>query len=52
MEYPSQHIKPVNGVMDTTGINNFFRNYCLFNYMIRKIDDRKIKHQPKTKIFL
>jgi hypothetical protein len=40
--------------MDYIGINNlvFFLNYCLFNYMITKIDDHKIERQTNTKNFL
>jgi hypothetical protein len=29
----------------------FFQKYVLFNYLIIKLDDRKIKHQPNTKMF-
>jgi hypothetical protein len=29
----------------------FFQNYCLFNYMIIKIDDRKINQQPNIGMF-
>jgi len=40
--------------MDYIGINNlvFFLNYCLFNYMITKIDDHKIERQTNSKNFL
>ena len=31
--------------------NVFFQKYVLFNYLIIKLDDRKIKHQPNTKMF-
>jgi len=40
--------------MDSIEINNLFfffkkKDYCLFNYMITKIDDRKTKRQINTK---
>jgi hypothetical protein len=38
--------------MDFIGINNFFLNYCLFNYLITKIDDCQIERQTNTGIFL
>jgi len=49
---PSQHVKPANRVMDSIGINNlfFFLNYCLFNYMITKINYCKYKRQTNTEI--
>jgi hypothetical protein len=39
--------------MDSIGINNLFfsLNYCLFNYMITKIDNRKIECQTNTDTF-
>ena len=38
--------------MDFIEINYFFlQNYCLFNYMIAKINDRKIKYQPYFMMF-
>jgi hypothetical protein len=40
--------------MDHAGINNFFffyLNYYLFNYMITKINDRKIERQTNIKTF-
>jgi hypothetical protein len=48
-----QHVKLVNWIMDSIGINNlfFFLNYCLFNYMITKMNDRKIESQTNTEIF-
>jgi len=36
--------------MDPTRIIIFFQNYFLFNYMITKIDDCEIKHQPNIKV--
>ena len=38
--------------MDSSGIIIcfFFQNYFLFNYMIKKIGNHKIKHQPNTKM--
>ena len=39
--------------MNSIRINNlFFLNYFSFNYMITKINDRKIEHQTNTKTFL
>jgi hypothetical protein len=35
----------------TMGLITFFfkkKNYCLFNYMITKIDNRQIEHQTTT----
>ena len=39
--------------MNFIGINNlfFFLNCFLFNYMITKIDDRKIERQANTDTF-
>jgi hypothetical protein len=38
--------------MDSTNIIIYlFLNYFIFNYVIIKIDDRKVKHQSNTEIF-
>jgi hypothetical protein len=42
--------KPVNWVMDSIEIIICFLIYFLFNYMITKIDNCEIKHQPNTKM--
>jgi len=51
---PGQHVKLVNRIIDFIRINNlfFFLNYCLFNYMITKMNDRKIERQTNTEFFL
>jgi hypothetical protein len=41
----------MNQVMDSTEIIIWFFNYFLFNYMVKKIDDRKIEHKPNTETF-
>jgi len=44
----------MNRVIDSSGIIIcfFFQNYFLFNYMITKIDDHKIKHQLNTEMLI
>ena len=41
--------------MDSNETNNlffFFLNYCLFNYMITKIDDHEIERHTNIETFL
>ena len=41
----------MNRVINSSGIIIYFlKNYFLFKYNITKIDDRKIKHKPNTKM--
>jgi len=53
MKNSDQHVKHANKVMNFIRINNlfFFLKYCLFNYMITKIDDRKLERQTNTGTF-
>jgi hypothetical protein len=38
--------------MESTKFNNFFKIIFLFNFIIIKIDDYKIKYQSNIKLFV